>query len=171
MRLNGRRETEDGRPIENELRRQILTLWQTALIRLSRLKVADEIESGLRYYPASFFEVIPKVNAAVRDALRSRWPEADLLTRPIVRPDRGSAVTVTAIPTSPPRSWSWRRAAPRETALVYYFDELAMLERELSMSARLVHTDDALTDLASGCTEAARPTSRTAARCGSCGAG
>ena len=30
------------------------------------MKVADEIESGLRYYPASFFEVIPKVNAAVQ---------------------------------------------------------------------------------------------------------
>ena len=46
-------ETEDGRPVETELRRQILTLWQTALIRLSRLKIQDEIEVGLRYYPAA----------------------------------------------------------------------------------------------------------------------
>ena len=102
LRLHGQAETEDGMSVETELRRQILTLWQTALIRLSRLKVADEIESGLRYYPAAFFEVIPKVNAAVRDALRSRWPGADLLERPIVRPgswiggDRDGNPNVTA---------------------------------------------------------------------------
>ena len=52
--------TDDGRDIETELRRHILTLWQTALIRLSRLKIQDEIETGLRYYPAAFFEVIPQ---------------------------------------------------------------------------------------------------------------
>ena len=86
VRLHGQDETEDGQPVETELRRQILTLWQTALIRLSRLKIQDEIEVGLRYYPAAFFEVIPKVNAEVREALRARWPDADLLPEPILRP-------------------------------------------------------------------------------------
>ena len=63
------------------MRRHILMLWQTALIRLSRLKIQDEIETGLRYYPAAFFEVIPQVNAEVRAALQARWPDADLLRR------------------------------------------------------------------------------------------
>ena len=63
------------------MRRHILTLWQTALIRLSRLKIQDEIETGLRYYPAAFFEVIPQVNAEVRAALQARWPDAHLLER------------------------------------------------------------------------------------------
>lgn len=51
MRLHaeGHAETDDGRNIELELRRQVLTLWQTALIRLSRLQITDEIEVGLRY--------------------------------------------------------------------------------------------------------------------------
>lgn len=148
LRLHGRQETDDGRAIDTELRRQILTLWQTALIRLARLKVADEIESGLRYYPASFFEVIPKVNAAVRDALRARWPQSDLLPRPIVRPgswiggDRDGNPNVTAEVVE----LATRSAA--QTALEYYFDELALLERELSMSARLVQTDAALVALA-----------------------
>ena len=66
-RCTATRQTEDGRDIERELRRHILTLWQTALIRLSRLKIQDEIETGLRYYQAAFFEVIPQVNAEVRD--------------------------------------------------------------------------------------------------------
>ena len=56
LRLHGHSQTEDGRDINRELRRHILTLWQTALIRLSRLKIQDEIETGLRYYQAAFFE-------------------------------------------------------------------------------------------------------------------
>ena len=62
MRLHaeGHSETDDGRDIETELRRQVLTLWQTALIRLSRLQISDEIAVGLRYYPAALFEVIPQ---------------------------------------------------------------------------------------------------------------
>ena len=79
LRMHGHAKTDDGRDIERELRRHILTLWQTALIRLSRLKIQDEIETGLRYYPAAFFEVIPQVNAEVRTALQARWPDAELL--------------------------------------------------------------------------------------------
>ena len=156
LRLHGQAETEDGMSVETELRRQILTLWQTALIRLSRLKVADEIESGLRYYPAAFFEVIPKVNAAVRDALRSRWPGADLLERPIVRPgswiggDRDGNPNVTA------EVVRLATGSAAYTALTHYFDELVALEQELSMSARLVPTDAALAELAAACSEPAR---------------
>jgi phosphoenolpyruvate carboxylase len=156
MRMHGRNETEEGRPIEQELRRQILTLWQTALIRLSRLKVADEIESGLRYYPASFFEVVPKVNAAVRDALRGRWPDAALLERPIVRPgswiggDRDGNPNVTA------EVVRLATGSAAFTAMAFYLDELALLEQELSMSARLVQIDDGLQELAAACAEEAR---------------
>ncbi len=153
MRMHGQAETEDGRPIETELRRQILTLWQTALIRLSRLKVQDEIESGLRYYPAAFFEVIPKVNAGVRDALRSRWPDENLLATPIVRPgswiggDRDGNPNVTA---EVVRLATGRASA---TALTHYFDELFTLERELSLSERFVHVSEDLSALAALCTE------------------
>src|SRR6476661_4888493 len=54
--------------VDVRLRRQILTLWQTALIRLSRLRIQDEIEVGLRYYDAALFEVVPKINAELRNA-------------------------------------------------------------------------------------------------------
>jgi phosphoenolpyruvate carboxylase len=156
LRLHGRTESDDGRSIEDELRRQILTLWQTALIRLSRLKVHDEIESGLRYYPASFFEVVPKVNASVRDALRSRWPGAELLARPILRPgswiggDRDGNPNVTA------EVVHLATTSAAYTALAHYFDELHRLEQELSMSVRLVKVDDALIELGRACTDEAR---------------
>ncbi len=156
MRLHGQTETDDGRSVETELRRQILTLWQTALIRLSRLKIQDEIEVGLRYYPAALFEVIPKVNAEVRNALRARWPDAGLLVEPILRPgswiggDRDGNPNVTA------DVIRLATGSAAHAALGHYLGQLARLERELSMSARLVKTSPELLALAGPCEEPAR---------------
>ena len=156
MRLHGLARTEEGRDIETELRRHILTLWQTALIRLSRLKIQDEIETGLRYYAAAFFEVIPQVNAQVRAALQARWPDTDLLAEPILRPgswiggDRDGNPNVTA---EVVRLATGRAAF---TAFAYYFGELTALQQELSMSVRLVHISDGLAALADACHEPAR---------------
>ncbi|AQA05659.1 phosphoenolpyruvate carboxylase [Mycobacterium sp. MS1601] len=148
--------TADGAAVDFELRRQILMLWQTALIRLSRLKIQDEIETGLRYYPAAFFEVIPKVNAEVRQALRARWPEAQLLPEPILRPgswiggDRDGNPNVTADVVR------LATGSAAYTAFAHYFTELTALEEELSMSARLVAISDELAALADKCAEPAR---------------
>jgi phosphoenolpyruvate carboxylase len=156
LRLHGHTETDDGRDINLELRRHIFTLWQTALIRLSRLKIQDEIETGLRYYQAAFLEVIPMVNAEVRTALQARWPDANLLDQPILRPgswiggDRDGNPNVTAEVV--------RQATGRAsyTALEHYFTEISALEQELSMSARLVKVSDELAALADKCHEPAR---------------
>ncbi|MEV0670106.1 phosphoenolpyruvate carboxylase [Mycobacterium sp. NPDC050441] len=156
LRMHGLTRTADGRDIEVELRRHILTLWQTALVRLSRLKISDEIETGLRYYPAAFFEVIPQVNAEVRTALRARWPGAELLEQPILRPgswiggDRDGNPNVDA---GVVRLATGRAA---HMAFAHYFTELTALEEELSMSARLVRVSDELTLLADACDEPAR---------------
>ncbi|MGE2737970.1 phosphoenolpyruvate carboxylase [Mycolicibacterium vaccae] len=156
MRLHGLRTTEDGRDIERELRRHILTLWQTALIRLSRLKISDEIETGLRYYPSAFFEVIPQVNASVRAELQRRYPDAGLLDDPILRPgswiggDRDGNPNVTADVVR------LATGSAAYTAFEHYFRELAALEQELSMSMRLVQPSDALLELADRCDEPAR---------------
>jgi phosphoenolpyruvate carboxylase len=158
MRLHaeGHTETDDGRNIERELRRQILTLWQTALIRLSRLQITDEIEVGLRYYAAAFFQVIPQVNAEVRDALRARWPDTDLLAAPILCPgswiggDRDGNPNVTG---DVVRQATGSAAF---TALSHYLAELTALEQDLSMSARLVPVTPGLAELAEGCGEQAR---------------
>ena len=167
LRLHGHTQTDDGRDIERELRRHILTLWQTALIRLSRLKIQDEIETGLRYYPAAFFDVIPQVNAEVRNALRARWPDAELLTEPILRPgswiggDRDGNPNVTA------EVVRLATGSAAYTALDHYFAEITALEEELSMSARLVKVSDELARWPTSATSPPAPTNRTAARCGS----
>ncbi|RDI64717.1 phosphoenolpyruvate carboxylase type 1 [Nocardia pseudobrasiliensis] len=134
--------------LENRIRRQVLTLWRTALIRLARLRIQDEIEVGLRYYDMSLLEVIPRINADVRDALRSRWPDRDLLARPILRPgswiggDRDGNPNVTGEVV--------HRATHRAgtVAFGHYLKELVGLEKSLSQSARLVLVSPELARLA-----------------------
>src|SRR6185312_15431719 len=128
--------------------RAVLTLWQTALLRLSRLRLSDEIDEALRYYELSLFEVIPAINAELRRALTERWPDAGLLERPMLQAgswiggDRDGNPYVTAD--------ALRRATSRqaETALGHYLAELAELRVELSMSDRLVTPTDELYALA-----------------------
>ncbi|WP_299956142.1 phosphoenolpyruvate carboxylase [uncultured Modestobacter sp.] len=118
--------------------REVLTLWQTALLRLSRLRLADEIDEALRYYDLSLFQVVPAINTELRQALQERWPEADLLATPLLQPgswiggdrDGNPFVTADAV----------RRATTRqaETALGHHLAELVCLADELSMSDRLV---------------------------------
>ncbi|HUO36635.1 MAG TPA: phosphoenolpyruvate carboxylase [Mycobacterium sp.] len=156
LRLHRQSQTADGREITDELRRHVLTLWQTALVRLQRLKIQDEIEVGLRYYHAAFFEVIPQVNAGVRAALQARWPGAHVLDEPILRPgswiggDRDGNPNVTA---------DVVRLATENaayTALGHYFEELTALEQELSMSSRLVRVTGELAALADAYIDPAR---------------
>jgi phosphoenolpyruvate carboxylase len=128
--------------------RAVLTLWQTALLRLSRLRLQDEIDEALRYYELSLFEVIPQLNAELRRALRKRWPEAELLPRPMLLPgswiggDRDGNPYVTAD--------ALRRATRRqaETALGHHLAELTALRDELSMSDRLIRPTKELYELA-----------------------
>jgi phosphoenolpyruvate carboxylase len=130
-----------------QLWRAVLTLWQTALLRLSRLRLSDEIDEALRYYELSLFEVVPAVNAELRRALRERWPDVDL-ERPMLQPgswiggdrDGNPFVTADAV----------RRATTRqaETALAHHLAELVALRDELSMSDRLVTPTHELYQLA-----------------------
>lgn len=156
LRAEGHTETDDGRSIELELRRQILTLWQTALIRLSRLQITDEIAVGQRLYPQAFFKVVPQVNAEVREALRELWPDTDLLAGPIVQPgswiggDRDGNPNVTA------EVVRLATGGAAYTALAHYLAELDQLEQELSMSSRLLSVTPDLAALADGCRDKAR---------------
>jgi phosphoenolpyruvate carboxylase len=158
MRLHarGHTKTDDGVDIETELRRRVLTLWQTALVRLSRLQITDEIAVGLRYYSAAFFDVVPKVNAGVRDALRSRWPDADLLPEPILRPGSWIGGDRDGNPNVNADVVRLATGSAAYTALNHYTAELSALEQELSMSSRLVAVTDELNKLAEDCDEPAR---------------
>jgi phosphoenolpyruvate carboxylase len=57
---------------ESRMRSRVIQLWQTRLLRFSKLTVADEIENALSYYEATFLREIPRVYADLEKALGQR---------------------------------------------------------------------------------------------------
>jgi phosphoenolpyruvate carboxylase len=51
------------------IRRAILTLWQTSLLRRDRPTVMDEVATGLSYYDQTFLQELPRIYALIEDSL------------------------------------------------------------------------------------------------------
>jgi len=121
---------------EKQMRTRVTQLWQTRLLRFSKLTVADEIENALSYYEATFLREIPRVYADLEKAL------AHGDTVPSVAPflrmgqwiggDRDGNPNVTA----ETLEYALRRQA--ELALRHYLTEVHYLGGELSLSTALV---------------------------------
>ena len=92
------------------MRTRVTQLWQTRLLRFSKLTVADEIENALSYYEATFLREIPRVYADLERALGR-----GSASRPSCAWASGSAATATATPTSRAETLRVRaaRARPR----------------------------------------------------------
>ncbi|MCU1399502.1 MAG: ppc [Acidimicrobiales bacterium] len=131
------------------LRVEVLLLWHTAILRLSKLRVRDETNEALGYYPLSLFEAIGALQADATSLLAATWPDAaPRVAHPFVPMgswiggDRDGNPFVTA---------GELRDALRlqaQVAIAHHLDGLARLGRELSISSRLVAPDDALVALA-----------------------
>ena len=63
----------DRTDTDEQLELAVLTLWETAEVRLSRLRVVDEINEALRYYPASLFDVVAQIERTVERFADERW--------------------------------------------------------------------------------------------------
>src|SRR5450631_2644921 len=59
---------------EEKLRRAILTLWRTNMLRQTKLKVLDEVANGLSYYDYTFFKELPQLYGALEDELARQKP-------------------------------------------------------------------------------------------------
>jgi phosphoenolpyruvate carboxylase len=131
---------------EEGLRRVVLTLWQTRILRELRLTVSDEIENGLSYYRYTFLRQLPRLYGEIEDLLASKgirapvgkffqlgsWIGGDRDGNPFVRHE------------------VMRMAMARQsaTAMEFYFDELHRLGSELSQSVRIVKVTPELQALA-----------------------
>ncbi|QCI67425.1 phosphoenolpyruvate carboxylase [Phreatobacter stygius] len=137
---------------EEQLRRAVLTLWQTNLLRRTKLTVLDEVANGLSFYGYTFLREVPRLHSALEDRLNADRPPDD--------PD-GEAELASFL-----RMGSWiggdRDGNPFVTAEVmrgtlrmqstqvlrFYLDELHELGAELSLAAQLVAVDADLQALA-----------------------
>src|SRR6059058_4743564 len=64
---------------EAQIRARVLQLWQTRLLRFSKLTVADEIETALSYYEATFLREIPKLYHQLEEELGQHHVVASFL--------------------------------------------------------------------------------------------
>ncbi|MCG8494174.1 MAG: phosphoenolpyruvate carboxylase, partial [Sneathiellales bacterium] len=130
---------------EQELERKILTLWQTNLLRQSKMSVIDELKNGLSYFDYTFLKQLPRFYRKLEKSLKSRLDEDRDLDIPSflrvgswIGGDRDGNPFVTAE--------VLQETFRRQSSLIlnYYLQELNELGRELSLSSRLVEVSEEL---------------------------
>ncbi len=131
---------------------RIATLWQTRMLRYTRLTVTDEIENAVSYYRSTFLNVVPRVYSRLGKLLQ-REPASPFAAPPAALPtflrmgswiggDRDGNPNVDAD--------TLRQALLRHatTAFEFYLEETHALGAELSMSTLLTQPPPALMALA-----------------------
>ncbi len=129
------------------LRARVTTLWQTRMLRDSRLTVADEIENALSYYRATFLNEIPALYDDIETALvehtgaPARLP-AFFQMGSWIGGDRDGNPNVTAD--------TLEHAITRQAAVIFehYLEEVHALGAELSVSNLLAGSSEAMKALA-----------------------
>ena len=128
---------------EEALRRFVLILWDTRMLRFSKLKVQDEIKNGLAFYGHTFLTEIPQLYANLEKQLEKQYGKS-FTVAPLLRVgswiggDRDGNPFVTAEVMSD--------AAKRHSAvaLAFYLSETNLLGTRLSLSSRVVEVSEAL---------------------------
>jgi phosphoenolpyruvate carboxylase len=127
---------------EDHMRARVLQLWQTRLLRFSKLTVADEVENALSYYESTFLREIPKLYADLERELGQHPVHSFLRMGQWIGGDRDGNPNVSA----QTLSHALRRQA--DVALRHYLTEVHFLGGELSLSTRLVDCLPAMQALA-----------------------
>jgi phosphoenolpyruvate carboxylase len=134
---------------EEKLRRAVLILWRTNLLRQTKLKVIDEVSNALSFYDYTFFQELPRLYGEIEDRLDAISGQSR--TTPIgsflrigswIGGDRDGNPFVTADVLAE----AMRLQSAR--AISYYLDELHELGAELSLASNLASMSPELAALA-----------------------
>ena len=124
------------------LRARVMQLWQTRLLRYSKLTVADEIENALSYYESTFLHEIPRIYAELERELGHHPVASFLRMGQWIGGDRDGNPNVSA------QTLEYALRRQSEVALRHYLTEVHYLGGELSLSARLVDVSPEMLALA-----------------------
>jgi phosphoenolpyruvate carboxylase len=140
---------EENDALEERLRRDIVTLWQTNLLRETKLTVLDEVMNGLSYYDYTFLRELPRLHAMFEDRLHALEPngppveiESFLKIGSWIGGDRDGNPFVTA------EVLESTLAMHASRIFSFYLDEVEKLSRELPLSDGIVSVSEALRSLA-----------------------
>ncbi len=117
--------------LDLQLRARVTQLWQTRLLRYTKLQVADEIENALSYFEATFLKEIPRLYEDVQEIV-GKIDEAFFRMGNWIGGDRDGNPNVTAATLD----LALRRQS--ETVLRHHLREVHFLGAELSTSLMLV---------------------------------
>ncbi len=140
---------EESRANEDALQRAILTLWQTRMLRMSKLSVLDEVENGLSFYDYTFLRELPQLYAGLEDLLARKDQRFEKNELPSflrlgswIGGDRDGNPFVTANVLEKTLTMQSTRA------FKFYLEELHTLGSQLSMATLLVKVSPELVALA-----------------------
>src|SRR6476620_1391546 len=141
--------TPDEIPASDEqLRREVLTLWQTNLVRRTKLTVLDEVANGLSFYDYTFLREVPRLHCALEDKLNEGEAGAQGELASFLRMgswiggDRDGNPFVTA------DVMRGTLKLQSSRVLRFYLEELHALGAELSLAAHLADVSKDLRALA-----------------------
>ena len=133
---------------DEQLRREVLTLWQTNLLRRTKLTVLDEVANGLSFYDYTFLREVPRLHCALEDRLNegdgaARGELASFLRMGSwIGGDRDGNPFVTA------EVMRGTLKLQSSRVLRFYLEELHVLGSELSLAAHLADVSKDLRNLA-----------------------
>jgi phosphoenolpyruvate carboxylase len=132
---------------ETQLRARIATLWQTRMLRYTRLTVADEIENALSWYRITFLRELPALYEDIEADLAAHFGQR-AARLPLMRPflQMGSWIGGDRDGNPNVHADTMRRALSRQasTILEHYLEEVHALGAELSLSTLLVEVSPQL---------------------------
>lgn len=139
------------RQLDAELRARITQVWQTRMLRYTKLRVSDEIKNALSYYDSTFFHEVPRLYLELEQDLDELFPRPD--GQPWRLPsffrmghwiggDRDGNPFVTA------ETLQYALRLQARTALNHYLDQVHELGSELSVSLMLASASPELLALA-----------------------
>ena len=142
--------TPDERAANDEaVRRSVLALWQTRMLRHHKLAVIDEVANGLSFYDYTFLRELPRLYARLEDDLARRYPQLPARELPPflrmgswIGGDRDGNPFVSAE--------VLRRTLRMQSSRVfaYYLEQLHKLGADLSQTSIVVEVSDELKQLA-----------------------
>src|SRR6478752_2726399 len=132
---------------DEQLRRAVLTLWQTNLLRRTKLTVLDEVANGLSFYDYTFLHEVPRLHCLLEDRLNegesARGELASFLKMGSwIGGDRDGNPFVTA------DVMRGTLKLQSSRVLRFYLEELHALGAELSLAAHLADVSKDLRALA-----------------------
>ncbi|WP_368508371.1 phosphoenolpyruvate carboxylase [Bradyrhizobium lupini] len=139
---------EEAAASDEQLRREVLTLWQTNLLRRTKLTVLDEVANGLSFYDYTFLREVPRLVNALEDRLEEGGEQAAGELASFLRMgswiggDRDGNPFVTA----DVMRGTLRLQSSR--VMQFYLNELHVLGSELSIAAHLADVSEELRTLA-----------------------